>query len=129
MDFSSTIIWDVVLNATGYIAAGALSVVLYSWVAGRGRHGHKDTQPVELPLVDTGGTDRSAQPAPKPSLQFINLVPSPSVPRKAAGTQRGRAEVFGRARRMIKEGASPEAVKAALPVSEAELALLSLETR
>jgi hypothetical protein len=119
----------------GFLAAGGFFLVISSMV--RGRQGRKSTETVvdEKPAVA-----KAAAPAVegRSSLSFVSLASerpgkkteakeaSPTPTETAAESmRRNRAEVINLARKMIAARESREAIAGKLPISEAELSMLS----
>ncbi len=140
MDVSQDQLIDLALNLIGFLAAGGLLMIVASMF---GRRGNKQ------PVTDTAETPHTEAPvipaAPAESeednsdLQFINLSQSSATPEKetpapeeqgpAGGvTRRNRSEIIRLAREMIEARRSTEEIAHSLPVSEAELAMLSQNT-
>lgn len=119
---------DIALNAVGYVAAGALSVVIYVLFTGRGRRADVSThapsgstaaESARAGAVDDGGR----------SVEFVRLSQQRTEAARPAYLEhrRNRVEVIGRARRMLDDGVPTEQIKKSLPISDAELALLIYE--
>jgi hypothetical protein len=129
----STEMWiDVALNATGYLTAGALATVMYSLfrrrpakatlsadgrqsVEQRESHGYDELSLAanNLEYVEFGhGTEHHAE----------GTINGESVTRR-----RNRGEVIRLARQMVDAGTPEEKIRDLLPISEAELSLLSLK--
>ncbi|MEA3296436.1 MAG: hypothetical protein U9R56_01055 [candidate division Zixibacteria bacterium] len=136
MDFSSDFAVNMILNIIGYVAAGALSLVIFSMF----RKPRADFSPG---TPDDGGrngfSDQILATAGRESeLQFVRLGQTRSrvgISSERIGEHTGstadtprnhRADIIKIARRMIKAGATNEKIKKVLPISEAELSLLSL---
>ena len=135
MELSSSMIIDIALNAAGYIAAGILSVTIYSMFTRRQVISGKATVPsrktaTEHPPTREAVTDKNfqfvdfagAQPEVNKSEEATHQVP--------AATGRGRkdrADIIRVAREMLKAGASADRIQKVLPISEAELTLLGYQ--
>lgn len=134
MDVLNDRIIDVGLNVIGFIAAGLFWMVVYAAIT-RSRK----ARAVAGNVAQASLPDPAA--AEKQKAEFINLdsmpvrsdsvntVPSPSGSANRAGTRRDRLEIIRIAREMIKNGASDEKIRNALPISKGELALLSGSNR
>ncbi len=134
MDISSDFFVDMFLNLAGYLAAGALGVVVYPTLA-RWLKRHFAViapLPVKSAQAETKETVSSAA-------QFLRLG-SPSTetrsapgavaaeaPRTTAADRRDRVDIIRVAREMLKAGADNKRIQQVLPVSEAELALLNFQ--
>ncbi len=136
MDISSEFMMEALLNVTGYLAAGALAVVLYAMrrrrTAPAAAIPEKETTKAK-PAV-AAPADGETMPTP----QFINLLgetpASTGAATNSGSTQSlaeryhsSRRDIVKMAREMLADGASPDKVQRALPISEAELSLLGLE--
>jgi hypothetical protein len=135
MEFSPDTMIDVGLSVAGYLAAGALWMVLYTLFTGRRR--------AEAMAPAGMGSDTATRMAigdavrEKKSLQFVDLRGSKPVTQKTSAEflagpradqyRRNRAEVIRMAREMLKDGRPREQVRELLPISEGELALLATE--
>jgi hypothetical protein len=135
MEFSQQFLIDMALNASGYLLAGLLGMVVYAMFR-KGR-----AAPSATPSHEEAAADEKATP-PEPSgesrkLEFIRLGQGPdkislaasSVPESGvenSARRRDRAETMRVARSMLKAGASHEQIRRVIPVSEAELSLLSM---
>lgn len=142
MDVHTEQLIDIALNVAGYLLAGGLWLLVYTAWQNR-----RATRAAGTAKSETVGRTAVAAAAVVPA----NLAPTPALPKEgrrslefvtfrgdrrqsepaAAPTaeatldrRRNRAEVFALARRMLAEGASADAVKSELPVSDGELALL-----
>ena len=130
MTMTSDMLIDWALNLTGYLAAGALPVVIWSILTHRRRH------PRPVPAASE---ELQAKPAVAPSTrradpracQFVSLAPQAGPEtEQSLGDDRGpgrqdRSDVIRLARQMLRAGASHQRIQQVLPVSAAELALLS----
>lgn len=140
MDVHTEQLIDIALNVAGYLLAGGLWLLVYTaWqnrratraagtakseTVGRTAVAAAAVAPADLApalpkegrrsleFVTFRGDRRQSQPAPAPAVEAM------------PDRRRNRAEVFALARRMLAEGASADAVKSELPVSDGELALL-----
>lgn len=136
MDFSQQFLIDMAVNMGGYLLAGLVSVVIYSLLH-RQRHSAAaaETTPNEVP-----GREAASKPSAEKEtrrIEFIKLDERPNTdsagtaqeaePNAASvGDRRNRAEIIRIARTMLKAGASEEKIKRLIPVSDAELSLLSM---
>lgn len=139
METSQEVIIDAILNAVGYLAAGGLSIVIYSIFRGRrkvaslaggsGSETHDDVPdriaslPEEARRVEFIKFDK-----PPGDSDHANNVFTGHAGAMTAASRRNRVEVIRLARKMIEAGASADNVRSVLPISEAELALLSYDT-
>lgn len=135
MDVFNDRIIDVSLNVLGYLIAGGLGVLLYSFVQERriraaARVGaNSGEESAEAPL---------AAHEPGPTLQFVSFnatgpetLPEvePETAPSASGVHRNRREIIRMAREMLREGAAGEQIRQSLPISSNELALLKNPSR
>lgn len=132
MSINNAMLIDLALNVVGYVAAGALSLVVYSMFR-RGPRSATRSESVAMksasqlePAMMPGGTAPDNR-----VMQYVNFGESA---RNDDGPQsltmrRNRAEVLRVARGMLRSGASDHDIKAALPVSDAELAVLNYERK
>ena len=132
MDISSDFFVDMFLNLVGYLAAGALGVVVYPTLAQWLKRHFAAVAPLPVKSARANETASSAA-------QFLRLG-SPSIetrpargatvaeaPRTTASDQRDRVDIIRIAREMLKAGADNKRIQQVLPVSEAELALLNFQ--
>ena len=134
MDISSDFFVDMFLNLVGYLAAGALGVVVYPTLARWLKRHFAVIAPLPVKLAQTRANETASSAA-----QFLRLGspsietrPAPgaatsSVPRTTASDQRDRVDIIRIAREMLKAGADNKRIQQVLPVSEAELALLNFQ--
>jgi hypothetical protein len=128
MEFSPDMMMDIALNAVGYLAAGALSVVIYVLFTGRGRRAdasaYAPSGSTAAESARAGGVDDGGR-----SVEFVRLSQQRTEAARPAYMEqrRNRVEVIGRARRMLDDGVPTEQIKKSLPISDAELALLIYE--
>ncbi len=136
MEFSQDTLIDVGLSVAGYLAAGALWMVLYSLFTGR------SNARVAAPALAGGNSSASAGSAigdavrEKRKLQYVDLrgstavaspaVAAPETPR-AEQQRRNRVQVIKLAREMLQDGRTQDQVRDLLPISEGELAMLANE--
>jgi hypothetical protein len=139
MDISSGFYSDLLLNLIGYIAAGALVWTVYPIVAPR----LKRRQALVVRPEPQPNQPRSVeQPAAAP--QFMRLQSSPPDVKTFAveadqpsakssvlrsSERRDRVDIIRIAREMLKAGADNERIQQVLPVSEAELSLLTMQNQ
>jgi hypothetical protein len=135
MDVSLDQLIDVGLNVVGFLLAGGLILTLSSLLRRRDQSGLRTAGSggKAVKVADVQEADISRTPA---GMEFVRLSdgldrksPNPkdsgvSAP-VAEKTRRNRAEVIRMARKMLAESRSPSAVAGDLPISEAELAMLS----
>ncbi|MFQ5498870.1 MAG: hypothetical protein ACE5FH_04290 [Candidatus Zixiibacteriota bacterium] len=130
MDFSEAIIIDTAVNAAGFIAAGALSVLIFSLFGPRSHSAKTRGTDVQTSGSDSGG-DHDGR---SESMEYVTL----STEGGSAGNngsslnsdrRRNRADIIRLARQMMQAGQTPAQVKDLLPVSDGELALLTRNTK
>jgi hypothetical protein len=131
---TTDIIIDLALNVVGFLAAGVLSLVIYSIF----RRGDRAATPEPRPAA-AAATTTTAHPAETPApaapsrpgkVQFVGFGERTEKP--SAGNdplRRNRADVLRIAREMIRTGSSDAEIKAALPISDTELAVLDYERK
>ena len=129
----STEMWiDVALNATGYLAAGALATVMYSLFRrrpARSTHPADGRQPAEQ--RESQRSDGLSSVAD--NMEYVEFggagegKAERSILRDAATRRRNRGEVIRLARQMVDAGTPEERIRDLLPITEAELSLLSLK--
>ncbi|MCK4632910.1 MAG: hypothetical protein KAT79_06530 [candidate division Zixibacteria bacterium] len=129
----STEMWiDVALNATGYLAAGALATVMYSLFRRRQVSATipaEGCQSVEQ-QVSQGSDELSSATN---SLEYVEFGSGAerqaerTINGESATRRRNRGEVIRLARQMVDAGTPEEKIRDLLPISEAELSLLSLK--
>ena len=136
MDFSSDFVVDMILNIVGYVAAGALSLVIFSMF----RKPRAVTSPVTIDKNKQSESvnQTSASSRIESEFQFVRFgqprygtddPPSSNdghTGSTAVSHRSNRVDIIRIARRMINAGASNEKIRRVLPISEAELSLLSL---
>jgi hypothetical protein len=128
MEFSPEMMTDIALNAVGYLAAGALSVVIYVLFTGRG-HRRDGQAVVPAPAFESDASHPNRSTGGGRSVEFVRL----SQQRREETTpafaerRRNRVEVIARARQMLDDGMPASKIKQSLPISDAELALLTYE--
>ena len=129
----STEMWiDVALNATGYLAAGALATVMYSLFRrrpARSTHaadGHQSAEQRESQRHN--GLSSAAN-----NMEYVEFGNAAegrterSITGEPATRRRNRGEVIRLARQMIEVDTPEEKIRDLLPITEAELSLLSLK--
>jgi hypothetical protein len=132
MEISQDVIIDTILNVAGVLAAGGLALMMYatfrrpkqdpSWT-GKVNRQSPDAR-LNKPNDVSEGTRR---------IEFVKLdhsQDSSGSPRAVSSEihRRNRVEIIRLARQMVEAGAPAERVKAVLPISDAELALLTSHT-
>jgi len=138
MDLSKDVLMELILNVVGYLAAGGLSLVLYSLYRDRKKTALTTTgskpQPGKEKHNMTGSIAGKGN-----TIEFItfseqtknndisNISEGNASPASmmTAASRGDRVEVIRLARKMIEAGAIDEKVRSVLPISEAELALLN----
>lgn len=138
MELTQDMIIDLALNVTGYLVAAALSLVLYSLfkrtprAAGEASTDTETTtetapRPVRRPQTATAREREDG----RRSVQFVGFGGEARQPAEGAdgSLRRNRADVLRLARTMMRDGKSSVEIKAALPVSDAELAVLDYERK
>ena len=136
MDISQQFLIDMALNVGGYVLAGLVGVVTYSMLHRRRRStAPADVAPIEVPAPET--TSQPTGETESRRIEFIKLgehqseatgrTAAESTPQTGAnGERRDRSEIIRIARTMLKAGASDEKIKRLIPISDAELSLLSM---
>lgn len=138
MDLSKEVLTVLFLNAAGYMAAGGLLLVIFTFFRDR-RKATSDSAGLYLQATDHRRGEVSNNAGEGHRIEFIKFgeqpfradtagagdVHSKRAPSRPVTSRRNRIEVMGLARKMINAGASAEKISAVLPISEAELALLS----
>jgi hypothetical protein len=141
MELSQDLIIDVALNAAGYIAAAALALTVFSLFRKKnGATAAAATSPAE---ADGAVPDRSAPISVKATrsgakMEFLSLSDKtsedagerrPKTEVRPEGDRRDRSEIIRVARGMLKAGATSEKITSILPISQAEVAMLSAGRR
>jgi hypothetical protein len=131
MEISQDVMIDTALNAIGFLAAGGFMMVMFSLFRGR-------RKPSVVHRTDPGRPDdqtSKVESAPREAhrIEFIKLDRDRerTVPTHRSASDsyhRNRIEVIRLARKMIEAGAPADKVKSVLPISDAELALLTSHT-
>ncbi|KAA3637814.1 MAG: hypothetical protein DWP97_00105 [Calditrichaeota bacterium] len=137
MDFSQEFLMDMAINGAGFLTAALIGMVFYALFS-------KKKAPIQQEVIEGAHTKLSEAKQTIPPVQkqnvsnvkFIQLGSSDheieqvshakkeSVPQKIS-----RKEVIQLARKMLDAGSTTENIKRILPVSDAELALLSLNNK
>ncbi|HOD65168.1 MAG TPA: hypothetical protein PLR32_06870 [candidate division Zixibacteria bacterium] len=115
---------DLALTATGYLAAGALSMVMYSMFRRKTRPGAAEAP---SPAAAPAPAPPLAADRPRDDVRYVGFGERAAAGEPAASLRRNRAEVLRLARGMLRTGATDAEIKAVLPVSDAELAVLNYE--
>ena len=134
MEVSQDQLIGIALNALGYLAAGALWMVIYSFFKERKKAVAAVSKPVKE-TVEAKEPETAAPPArEKTPVEFINLSrstgtsgkPQATVPASGPAEQnrRNRAEVIKMAQEMLKANVNSEKIKHTLPITEGELAMI-----
>lgn len=136
MDISTLMSTDMILNIIGYLAAGALAVVVQSAFRRRPSVASAEVDAdiaTEIAPLKKSKSPRSENE--RKSVKFVSFgenaevrretqePPSPQTP--SVNSRRNRADIIRIARTMLNAGASNENIRSVLPISEAELSLLS----
>ena len=133
MPINNQMLIDLALNVAGYLAAGALSLVMYSTFRRSPRSAAPRETAAPRPAPSAGPTvsmPAGANLTPDArGMQFVGFGESSRGETGPQGTslRRNRVEVLRLARGMLRSGATDAEIKAALPVSDAELAVLTYE--
>ena len=137
MELNTTLLIDVGLNVVGFLAAAALTMVMYAMFR-RERRRAPESPATMTPGRPAATTDAAEPTASRPRTaagagQYLSFSGERS---EAAGEKpgsltlrRNRAEVLRMARAMIQQGATDEQIKESLPVSDSELAVLNYERK
>lgn len=119
------------LNVAGYLAASALSILLYASVFNR------KLRRIGFPII---GSPTAERVAPEPtteraerSAQGLTVFEAPAAEAPVSATRdqrynRNRSEVIRLAREMMAAGNSAERVTDLLPVTESEMQLIQLSS-
>ncbi len=133
---TTDLIIDLALNVIGFLAAGVLSVTIYSIFRRDSRSATPKPAKAKVAATETaapGTADAtpSAKRTARPGkVQFVGFGEGSAD--SAAGRdplRRNRTDVLRIAREMIRTGSTAAEIKAALPVSDAELAVLDYERK
>ena len=139
MDISSGFNVDLLLSLIGYLATGALVWTIYPIVAPRLRR-----RPTTFAQPEVQPSPPLTQKQPAVAPQFMRLQnPTPETQTFAVeddkpterssvmrpSERRDRVDIIRIAREMLKAGADNRRIQQVLPVSEAELALLTMQNQ
>ncbi len=141
MEISQDLIIDVALNAAGYIAAAALALTVFSLF--RKKNGATTTAATSPLKADGAVPDWSEPVSVKATrsgakMEVLSLTDTssegagelkPKVENKPDAGRRDRSEIIRVAREMLKAGATSEKITSILPISQAEVAMLSAGKR
>ncbi|MBD3401823.1 hypothetical protein GF420_02925 [candidate division GN15 bacterium] len=123
---------DIGLNVAGYLAGGGLWFLLSTLFQRRRSEATEGTT-----AAATGGAVHAPAPAAIAAgarAEFLDLrsgtQPADTKKKRDAadgepGTRRNHSEVFALARTMLEKGATHDTIKATVPISDGELALLT----
>ncbi|MEW5993424.1 MAG: hypothetical protein AB1744_03415 [Candidatus Zixiibacteriota bacterium] len=136
MEVSNAMWIDLVLNLIGFLAAAAALLVLQSMWRDRRRARTEAVTPQSVSGAEAVNAGRSGdrrrlefirlgETAPPAGQSEMSTKDPTSTPRLTAAQRRDRLEIIKLARRMLDAGATTDRVKAVLPLSDGELALLS----
>jgi hypothetical protein len=136
MEVSQNALIELGLSVAGYLAAGALWMVLYSLFTRSA--GERVVEPAtEYPARTAVSESIGNAVREKRSLHYVDLrgsAPLKSEPLTEAidnqrldQYRRNRGEVIRLAREMLKDGRSQQQVRDLLPITDGELALLAIE--
>jgi hypothetical protein len=139
MTISRDLIIDIVLNVSGYVAAGALWLVLRSLFRRSRKHSSTEPTTKKAPADAKAEAPRGEGSSEKRRLEFVDLTgfdsTSGRISRAAEAAERqdarnfrrNRAEVMRMAREMLNAGSPRDRIRQTLPISEGELAMLTRE--
>lgn len=136
MEVTQEQIIGMILNVLGYVVAGALWMVIYSFFRGRKRTETKAVETIaaaarEVPRVETAPVRTHAK------IEFVNFkgedVTSTPLERTVVladepwpdSNRRNRSEIIRLARQMLLNNTSDEKIKQALPITDGELAMIN----
>ncbi len=136
MDLSQQFLIDMALNVGGYVLAGALGILMFSMFKRR----KEVPVPVKSePTSEMTAVSGDAEPVvgEKRRVEFVRLGQQDVAERSritrtdtaetaVVGDRRNRTETIRIARTMLRAGASAEKIKRVIPISDAELSLLSM---
>ncbi|UCG61016.1 MAG: hypothetical protein JSV52_11900 [Candidatus Zixiibacteriota bacterium] len=136
MDISQQFLIDMALNIGGYLLAALLGIVIYSLFNRRKKVAAVACDEPTTANGDTPAASVETEVVPR-KIEFIKLSeesdPTPNASgharRPTAGDvsrRRDRADVIRVARTMLKAGAPHDKIKRVIPISDAELSLLSM---
>ncbi len=132
MDISQEMLIDLALNVLSFLTAGMLSVVIYSMFQKK-RSEHEKTQPNKASENIANSVIEENVINDKSPAEFIQFnAGSKNRNRHMTGRDNiprfnNRDKVLESALKMIKQGVSESKIKAALPISSAELTVLGLK--
>ena len=136
MEFSQNALIEIGLSVAGYLAAGALWMVLYSLFTRRSSDNEVQLASEYPARTDVAESIASAV-REKRSLQYVDLRGSAPLKSESVAEskdnqrldqyRRNRGEVIRLAREMLKDGRSQQQVRELLPITDGELALLAIE--
>ncbi len=132
---SQDLLIDTALNVSGYVAAGALWLVLSSLFQRSTRRAASGA-PAEIHTESKVAAVHQDAIVEKRRLEFVDLKGSESTSgrislaaeaagRESGNYRRNRVEVMRMAREMLEAGSSRDRIKQTLPISEGELAMLT----
>jgi hypothetical protein len=132
MEISQDVIIDTILNVVGFLAAGGLAIIMYAALR-RPKKEPSGTGKVNFQSPDARLNNPNDVSEGTRRIEFVKLNRSQdsSSSLRAASSEihrRNRVEIVRLARQLVEAGASAERVKAVLPISDAELALLTSHT-
>lgn len=130
---------DLFLNMIGYLAAGALVWAVYPMVASRmKRHTAAPTRPEIQPSPPLPVQQPAVAPQfmrlheATPQAETFTVADEKPVERSSVlrpSERRDRVDIIRIAREMLRAGADNRRIQQVLPVSEAELALLTMQNQ
>jgi hypothetical protein len=135
MEFSQNALIEIGLSVAGYLAAGALWMVLYSLFTRTSSETAAET-PAQYPQRTAVAESIGTAVRERQSLQYVDLrgaplksepVPEAKDNQRLDQYRRNRGEVIRLAREMLKDGRSQQQVRDLLPITDGELALLAIE--
>jgi len=112
------------MDVVGYLAAGAFAVVVSSMFGARSRAASPAIAPADNPKPVERNPVRTAY-VPLGKQASTAAASSDETVVSSTGKQ-DRREILKVARKLVQTGVSPERIQSLLPVSEAELALMSI---
>jgi hypothetical protein len=136
MDISQNLLIDIGLDVIGYLAAGMLSVIIYTtFFTGRSEDKKSSSVADSAPGPSIRGGGRSAieETTGRRRMEFVSLVDrqrSAGVARFASRTRtinpehQARLQLLSTAKEMLDAGTPEGRIRKLLPISEGELALL-----
>ena len=141
MELSQEFLIDMAINAGGYLFAGIISIIFYAMMTKKKvspvfeeviSETQKTTQSMEQPHATNSSPERKVE-----FIAFGHEQTEPAVIQKnqetvnssEANGRMNRREVINLVKKMLLAGATHDKIKRILPVSESELALLSLNNK